>query len=155
MITFSTLNQCPSILRGRNLLNLSAKRLILEGYSVGYSLNLNHNTKITKWKIVEKIASAAFIFWKHPYMNLNELPKLFYWKTALTVKAVIWFMLSFAKDAKNNTQEKRTASERDNKYLQTIYKTAAISRIASWRKFTYFWNGKFHTFSFFQDCSKK
>ena len=40
-------------------------------------------------------------------------------------------MLSFAKDAKNNIQEKRTASERDNKYLQIIYKTAAISRIAS------------------------
>ena len=105
-------------------------------------------------KNCEKICTAH-VFYLHPYINLNKLIKLLCWKISLTVKAVIWFMLSFAKDAKNNIQEKRTASERDNKYLQIIYKTAAISRIASWRKFTYFWNGNFHTFSFFQNCSKK
>ena len=35
--------------------------------------NLNHSTKITKWKIAERVASAVLVYYKHPYINLNEL----------------------------------------------------------------------------------
>ena len=59
LIPFSILKQCPKFFRGTNLLNLWAKHLILVDYSVG--LNLNPRGKITRWKIVERIALAALI----------------------------------------------------------------------------------------------
>ena len=83
MITFSIRKQCPTVFIGRKLLNLWGKYLIVEDYSV--CLNLNHNTKITKWKIVERIGSAALIVSKPLYTNLNKLMKRFIWKTPTVV----------------------------------------------------------------------
>ena len=58
--SFDTISTCSTFFRGRNWSNLWAKHLILVGYYVG--LNLNHSTKLTKWNIVERIASGALIF---------------------------------------------------------------------------------------------
>ena len=51
----------PTFFRRRNVLNIRAKHLIFENYSVGLSLNYN-TKKNTKWKIAKSIASAALIF---------------------------------------------------------------------------------------------
>ena len=49
-----------NIFQRKKLVKSISQALNLVGYSKG--LNLNHSTKITKWKVVERIASAALIF---------------------------------------------------------------------------------------------
>ena len=154
MITFSILKQCLTFFSGRNLSNVWAKHLILVGYSVG--INLSQSTKIPQWKIVEGIASVALIFWKHPYINLNELRIFFLLKSSFNCKSsnlVYVFICQGCKEeywGETGCQVK----EQINIYRQHI-RYSKISTIGIWRTFTYLWRRKVSYISFFQDSSRK
>ena len=86
MIISSILKQFQTFFKGRNLLNLWVKQLILEGYSAG--VNFNHNKKIIKWKITERNVSTKSSIYQFKRVNGN-----FLLKPALAVKAVIYVVI--------------------------------------------------------------
>ena len=129
--------------------NLWAKHLILVGYSVG--LNLNHSTELTKWKIGERIASTALIFYKYPYIN----KKTFLLKNSFNCESSNLICCYLPRMQRRTYRRNWLSSERVNKYLQTVYKTASTSAISSWRTFTYLWRRKVPYVSFFSRLLKK
>ena len=61
------------------------------------SQHINHEVENCE----KNCASCKYLL-KAQYINLNELIKPFYWKISITVKALICFMLPFAKEEKQN-----------------------------------------------------
>ena len=66
------------------------------------------------------------------------------------MKAVIYFMWSFARIQRRIYRANRLSSERANKCLQTIYKIAQYQQLAVEEYLRTCGDGKFHMFPFFK-----
>ena len=117
--------------------NFQKKQLVnslRQGYSV--DLNLNHNTKTTKWKIAGRIASDPLkaSLYQFKQVNNNYLLKISFNSESSNLIYVVVYVRLYRRNKKS--------SEQKNKNLLATYEAAAISTISSWRTTPYLYRQK-------------
>ena len=130
----------------KKVLNLWGKHLLLEGYSVG--LNLNHNTKITRWKIVERIASAARLL-KASLHQFKLVNKTFFLKNSFNCESSNLIYVVICQGCKEEYIGQTDCLVKERIKICRQH-TAAVSTIGSRRTFPYLWILKICMLPFFK-----
>ena len=110
------------------------------------NLNLNHNAKIRKK--LQRIASAAPLkTFLYQFKRVNN----FFAKNSFNCESSNLIYVAIYQGCKEEYIEETGCPVKQNKYLQTTYKTALISTIGNRRACMTCGDRKFHVFFFSQD----